>query len=142
MDTHGFDTLVHPFKTCLIGRPGSGKTTIMHNLFLRIQLSTKPFQSLIIIQPSTSQTRKDALEQVAMPVAGLKRAHRYQRFRVKAHFFEECFRCHENLARLRSLQSLNLIQLQKARRHQRVRREGMIHGFGGQVPKERIVRVY
>jgi len=55
MDTHGFDTLVHPFKACLIGRPNSGKTTVMHNLFLRIQLSAKPFQTLIIIQPSTSK---------------------------------------------------------------------------------------
>ena len=36
-ETHGFDTLVHPFKASLIGKPGSGKTTIMHNLFLRIQ---------------------------------------------------------------------------------------------------------
>ena len=27
----------------------------MHNLFLRIQLSAKPFQTLIIIQPSTSK---------------------------------------------------------------------------------------
>ena len=52
-ETHGFDTLVHPFKACLIGRPGSGKSTIMHNLFLRIQLSDKPFQTLIVIQPST-----------------------------------------------------------------------------------------
>ena len=55
MDTHGFDILVHPFKACLIGRPNSGKTTVMHNLFLRIQLSAKPFQTLIIIQPSTSK---------------------------------------------------------------------------------------
>ena len=55
MDTHGFDTLVHPFKACLIGRPNSGKTTVMHNLFLRIQLSAKPFQTLLIIQPSTSK---------------------------------------------------------------------------------------
>ena len=54
MDTHGFDTLVHPFKACLIGRPNSGKTTVMHNLFLRIQMSNKPFQTLLIIQPSTS----------------------------------------------------------------------------------------
>ena len=55
MDTHGFDTLVHPFKACLIGRPNSGKTTVMHNLFLRIQMSNKPFQTLLIIQPSTSK---------------------------------------------------------------------------------------
>lgn len=54
-ETHGFDVLVHPFKACLIGRPNSGKTTVMHNLFLRIQLSDKPFQTLIIIQPSTSK---------------------------------------------------------------------------------------
>ena len=54
-ETHGFDTLVHPFKACLIGRPGSGKTTIMHNLFIRIQMSSKPFETLIIIQPSTSK---------------------------------------------------------------------------------------
>ena len=54
MDTHGFDTLVHPFKACLIGRPNSGKTTVMHNLFLRIQMSKSPFQTLLIIQPSTS----------------------------------------------------------------------------------------
>jgi len=31
-ETHGFDVLVHPFKACLIGRPGSGKTTVMLNL--------------------------------------------------------------------------------------------------------------
>ena len=55
MDTHAFDTLVHPFKACLIGRPNSGKTTVMHNLFLRIQMSNKPFQTLLIIQPSTSK---------------------------------------------------------------------------------------
>ena len=55
MDTHGFDTLVHPFKCALIGRPNSGKTTVMHNLFLRIQMSNKPFQTLLIIQPSTSK---------------------------------------------------------------------------------------
>ena len=55
METHGFDTLVHPFKCCLIGRPGSGKTLIMHNLFLRIQLSDRPFNSLIVIQPSRSK---------------------------------------------------------------------------------------
>ena len=54
-ETHGFDVLVHPFKACLIGRPNSGKTTVMHNLFLRIQLSDKPFKTLIIIQPSTSK---------------------------------------------------------------------------------------
>ena len=54
-ETHGFDVLVHPFKACLIGRPGSGKTTVMHNLFLRIQISNKPFETLIIIQPSTSK---------------------------------------------------------------------------------------
>ena len=54
-ETHGFDTLVHPFKCALIGRPGSGKSTVMHNLFLRIQLSNKPFQTLIVIQPSTSK---------------------------------------------------------------------------------------
>ena len=54
METHGFDTLVHPFKCLLIGRPGSGKTTVMHNLFIRIQMSDKPFQTLLIIQPSTS----------------------------------------------------------------------------------------
>jgi len=54
-ETHGFDILVHPFKACLIGRPGSGKSTIMHNLFIRIQLSDKPFETLIIIQPSTSK---------------------------------------------------------------------------------------
>jgi|694.fasta_scaffold104995_4 GTPase SAR1 family protein len=53
--SHGFDVLVHPFKACLIGRPGSGKTTVMHNLFLRIQISNKPFETLIIIQPSTSK---------------------------------------------------------------------------------------
>ena len=54
-ETHGLDILVHPFKCALIGRPGSGKSTIMHNLFLRIQLSNKPFQTLIVIQPSTSK---------------------------------------------------------------------------------------
>ena len=53
--THGFDTLVHPFKCCLIGRPESGKTTVMHNLFIRIQMSKNPFNTLIIIQPSTSK---------------------------------------------------------------------------------------
>ena len=55
LETHGFDTLVHPFRACLIGRPNSGKTTVMHNLFLRIQMSKKPFQTLLIIQPSTSK---------------------------------------------------------------------------------------
>ena len=53
-DTHGYDVLVHPYKAILSGRPGSGKTTVMHNLFLRIQLSDKPFNTLIVIQPSTS----------------------------------------------------------------------------------------
>ena len=55
METHGFDTLVHPFKCLLIGRANSGKTTVMHNLFLRIQMSDKPFQTLLIIQPSNSK---------------------------------------------------------------------------------------
>ena len=54
-ETHGFDVLVHPFKACLIGRPNCGKSTVMHNLFLRVQLSDKPFKTLIIIQPSTSK---------------------------------------------------------------------------------------
>ncbi len=54
-EIHGFDVLVHPFKTCLIGRPNCGKSTVMHNLFLRVQLSDKPFKTLIIIQPSTSK---------------------------------------------------------------------------------------
>lgn len=52
--THGFDILVHPFKLCLSGRPNAGKTLLMHNLFLRIQTSSKPFDTLIVIQPSTS----------------------------------------------------------------------------------------
>lgn len=55
-ETHGYYVLVHPYKAILSGRPGSGKTTVMHNLFLRIQLSddSKPFNTLIVIQPSTS----------------------------------------------------------------------------------------
>ncbi len=32
-DTHGYDVLVPPYKAILSGRPGSGKTTVMHNLF-------------------------------------------------------------------------------------------------------------
>ncbi len=31
------------------------KQLVMHNLFLRIQYSDKPFKTLIIIQPSTSK---------------------------------------------------------------------------------------
>ncbi len=55
LKSHGYDVLVHPFKAVLTGRPGSGKTTVMHNLFLRIQMSTRPFETLIIIQPNTSK---------------------------------------------------------------------------------------
>ena len=54
-ETHGFDVLVHPFKACLIARSNGGKTTILHNLFLRVQLSDKRFKTLIIIQPGTSK---------------------------------------------------------------------------------------
>ena len=54
-ETHGLSRLVHPFKCLFAGRPNSGKTTLMHNLFLHIQTSDKPFQTLIIIQPGTSK---------------------------------------------------------------------------------------
>ena len=52
---HGLSRLVHPFKALLSGRPNSGKTTVMHNLFLHIQTSSRPFKTLIVIQPSTSK---------------------------------------------------------------------------------------
>lgn len=58
---HGFDILVHPFKLILAGKPNSGKTLCIHNLFLRIQTSGLPFDTLIIIQPGSS-TEYDHLD--------------------------------------------------------------------------------
>ena len=51
---NGFDILVHPFKLILSGKPNSGKSMLIQNLFLRIQISDKPFDTLIIIQPNSS----------------------------------------------------------------------------------------
>ena len=52
---HGYGRLVHPFKALYTSPPNSGKTTTMINCFLRIQTSSRPFKTLIIIQPSTSK---------------------------------------------------------------------------------------
>ena len=49
-----FGNLLHPFKLVTAGPPNSGKTTAIVNIFLRIQLSDKPFENLIVIQPDTS----------------------------------------------------------------------------------------
>lgn len=49
-----FGNLLHPFKLVTAGPPNSGKTTAIINVFLRIQLSDKPFENLIVIQPDTS----------------------------------------------------------------------------------------
>ena len=46
--------LVHPFKLVASGPPNSGKTTSIINIFMRIQLSDKPFENLIVIQPETN----------------------------------------------------------------------------------------
>lgn len=49
-----FGDLLHPFKMVTAGPPNSGKTTAIVNVFLRIQLSPKCFENLIVIQPETS----------------------------------------------------------------------------------------
>lgn len=49
-----FGDLIHPFKMVTAGPPGAGKTTAIMNIFLRIQLSERPFENLIVIQPNTS----------------------------------------------------------------------------------------
>ena len=54
METHGMDVLKHPFKCLVTGKPGSGKSCVIMNCFLRIQLTDRPFKQLIIIQPGTS----------------------------------------------------------------------------------------
>jgi len=41
-----FGDLIHPFKLVTAGPPGAGKTTVIMNIFLRIQLSEKPFENL------------------------------------------------------------------------------------------------
>ena len=53
-ESHGYDVLVHPFKAILSGRPNVGKSNTIINVFLRAQLSARPFDTLIIVQPSTS----------------------------------------------------------------------------------------
>jgi hypothetical protein len=39
-----FGNLLHPFKLVTAGPPNSGKTTAIINIFLRIQLSDRPFE--------------------------------------------------------------------------------------------------
>lgn len=53
--THGYSRLVHPFKALFTSRPNGGKTTAMINCFLQIQTGDRPFETVIVIQPSTSK---------------------------------------------------------------------------------------
>jgi len=52
---HGLNRLVHPFKALYVSKPNGGKTTVMINCLLHIQTSNRPFKTVIVIQPSTSQ---------------------------------------------------------------------------------------
>ena len=51
---NGFDILVHHFKLILSGKPNSGKSMLVQILLLRITISDKPFDTLIIIRPNSS----------------------------------------------------------------------------------------
>ena len=54
-ETHGLGVFVHSFKALFSGPPNCGKSTVMINLFLRIQCSGSPFKTVFVIQPSTSK---------------------------------------------------------------------------------------
>lgn len=51
---HGLNRMVHPFKALYISKPNGGKSTVMLNNILQIQTSSRPFKTVIVIQPSSS----------------------------------------------------------------------------------------
>lgn len=52
---HGLSRMVHPFKALYVSKPNGGKSTVMLNCFLQIQTSSRPFKTVIVIQPSSSK---------------------------------------------------------------------------------------
>ena len=44
--------LPHPFRLCILGKVGMGKSTLAKNILIRCQLGNHPFQELIIIHGS------------------------------------------------------------------------------------------
>jgi len=45
----------HPFRCLLLGPPNSGKTTLVKNLLLRTNATSKPFRKMLIIYPGMSK---------------------------------------------------------------------------------------
>ena len=52
----------HPFRICILGRVGFGKSTLGRNIFLRCQAGDKPFRKLYIIHGSTNTQEYDDLD--------------------------------------------------------------------------------
>jgi hypothetical protein len=52
----------HPFRCCILGRVGMGKSTIAKNILMHCQLGEKPFEQLIIIHGSPASKEWDEMD--------------------------------------------------------------------------------
>lgn len=54
--------LPHPFRLCILGRVGMGKSTLAKNILIRCQLGNHPFQELIVIHGSEDSKEWEACD--------------------------------------------------------------------------------
>lgn len=58
----GLCDIPHPFRMCILGKVGMGKSTLAKNILIRCQLGKYPFQELIVIHGSDDTKEWDECE--------------------------------------------------------------------------------